>query len=55
MRIPSAIALAHLRRYVDEFTFWLNDGSVRRHTVARLDRMIDGTAGKRLTYKDLIE
>ena len=44
----------HLRRYVDEFAFRLNDGNVRRHTVARLDSMIDGTAGKRLTYKDLI-
>ena len=45
----------HLRRYVDEFAFRLNDGNVRRHTVARLDSMIDGTTGKRLTYKDLIE
>src|ERR1039458_3474135 len=45
----------HLSRYVDEFTFRLNDGNVRRHTVARLDSMIDGTAGKRLTYKDLVE
>ena len=45
----------HLSRYVDEFTFRLNDGNVRRHTVARLDSMIDGTAGKRLTYKGLIE
>lgn len=45
----------HLRRYVDEFTFRLNDGNVRRHTIARLDSMIDGTVGKRLTYKDLIQ
>ena len=45
----------HLRRYIDEFTFRLNDGNVRRHTVARLDSMIDGTAGKRLTYKGLIQ
>ena len=45
----------HLHRYVDEFTFRLNDGNVKRHTVARLDSMIGGTAGKRLNYKALIQ
>jgi transposase-like protein len=45
----------HLGRYVDEFAFRLNDGNVRRDTVDRLDSMIGGTAGKRLTYKDLIQ
>ena len=44
----------HLHRYVDEFTFRLNDGNVGRHTLDRLDSMIDGTAGKRITYKELI-
>jgi transposase-like protein len=44
----------HLRRYVDEFTFRLNDGNVARHTVTRLESFIAGTAGKRLTYKALI-
>ncbi len=43
----------HLGRYVDEFTFRLNDGDVARHTLLRLDSFIDGTAGRRLTYKDL--
>jgi transposase-like protein len=44
----------HLGRYVDEFTFQLNEGNVARHTTQRLDSFVDGTAGKRLTYKDLI-
>jgi len=44
----------HLRRYVNEFTFRLNDGNVARHTMKRLDSFIDAVGGKRLTYKDLI-
>ena len=44
----------HLGRYVDEFTFRLNEGNVERHTLQRLDSFVDGTAGKRLTYKALI-
>jgi transposase-like protein len=43
----------HLGRYVDEFTFRLNDGNVRRHTWDRLDSFVDAIAGKRLTYKRL--
>jgi transposase-like protein len=45
----------HLSRYVDEFAFRLNDGNVKRHTLDRLDSFIEGVAGKRLTYKDLIQ
>jgi transposase-like protein len=45
----------HLHRYVDEFTFRLNEGNVARHTLERLDSFIDGAAGKRLTYKALIQ
>jgi transposase-like protein len=45
----------HLSRYVDEFTFRLNEGNVRNHTLTRLDSFIDGMAGKRLTYKDLTQ
>jgi transposase-like protein len=44
----------HLGRYVDEFTFRLNEGNVARHTTQRLDSFVDGVAGKRLTYKALI-
>lgn len=43
----------HLRRYVDEFTFRLNDANVRRHTFDRLDSFVDAVAGKRLTYERL--
>jgi transposase-like protein len=44
----------HIKRYVDEFTFRLNDGNVKRHTWERLDSFVDAVAGKRLTYKRLI-
>jgi ISXO2-like transposase domain len=44
----------HLARYVDEFTFRLNEGDVKRHTLARLDSFVDAIAGKRLTYARLI-
>jgi transposase-like protein len=43
----------HLHRYVDEFTFRLNEGNVARHTMDRLDSFVEATAGKRLTYKRL--
>lgn len=45
----------HLERYVDEFTFRLNEGNVANHTLTRLDSFIDGVAGKRLTYNGLIQ
>jgi transposase-like protein len=48
------ISAKHLGRYVDEFAFRLSDGRVQRHTLARLDSFIDGVAGKRLTYAELI-
>jgi transposase-like protein len=43
----------HLFRYVDEFTFRLNEGNVENHTVERLNSFVDATAGKRLTYERL--
>jgi transposase-like protein len=45
----------HLHRYVDEFTFRLNEGDVKRHTLARLDSLVDAVDGKRLTYARLIQ
>ncbi len=45
----------HLHRYVDEFTFRLNEGNVERHTMQRLESFIEKAAGKRLTYKALIQ
>jgi transposase-like protein len=43
----------HLGRYVDEFTFRLNEGNVARHTFERLDSFVDAIKGKRLTYARL--
>lgn len=43
----------HLGRYVNEFTFRLNDGNVRRHTMQRIDSFIRASAGCRITYKEL--
>ena len=43
----------HLGRYVDEFTFRLNEGNVARHTFQRLDSFIAALRGKRITYKEL--
>lgn len=43
----------HLARYVDEFTFRLNDGNVRNHTLERLNSLLDAAIGKRLTYARL--
>ncbi len=45
----------HLDRYVDEFAFRLNEGNVRNHTLTRLNSFVQGAAGKRLTYKGLIQ
>ncbi|MCZ6802976.1 MAG: IS1595 family transposase [Proteobacteria bacterium] len=44
----------HLGRYVNEFTFRLNDGNVKRHTLERLESLVKATTGKRITYTDLI-
>lgn len=44
----------HLGRYVNEFSFRLNEGSVKQHTLARLDSLVDATAGKRITYAELV-
>jgi transposase-like protein len=48
------VSQKHLGRYVDEFAFRLNEGNVARHTLRRIESFVDGTSGKRLTYKDLI-
>ncbi len=44
----------HLARYVSEFTFRLNDGNVKRHTMNRLDSFITASPGCRITYASLI-
>jgi hypothetical protein len=47
------VTAKHLGRYVDEFTFRLNEGNVARHTLERLASFVDAVAGKRITYKEL--
>ncbi len=44
----------HLGRYVNEFTFRLNDGNVKRQTLDRLNSMITASVGRRITYQELI-
>lgn len=44
----------HLARYINEFTFRLNHGNVKVHTLDRINSFIDFSAGKRLTYQELI-
>ena len=48
------MSFKHLDRYLNEFTFRLNDGNVKAHTMDRLDAMAKGMFGKRVTYKELI-
>jgi transposase-like protein len=43
----------HIKRYVDEFTWRLNDGNVKRHSLQRLDSLVDAVAGKHITYDTL--
>ena len=43
----------HIKRYVDEFTFRLNEGNVKRHSLERLDSFINAVSGKRITFEEL--
>jgi transposase-like protein len=48
------ISEKHTGRYVNEFSFRLNDGNVKRHTLDRLDSLLWAAVGRRLTYKALV-
>ena len=43
----------HLGRYVNEFTFRLNDANCQRPTLDRLNSFVAATVGRRITYKEL--
>jgi transposase-like protein len=43
----------HIQRYLDEFTFRLNEGDCRIPSMDRVDALIQGMIGKTLTYKKL--
>lgn len=45
----------HLGRYINEYTFRLNEGSCKVHTWKRIDAIVAGSMGKRLTYKELTQ
>lgn len=51
--IYRSMSTKHLHRYVNEFTFRLNEGCVKRHTLEQIDVLVDQPIGKRLTYKEL--
>jgi len=44
----------HLDRYLNEFTFRLNEGNVKVPTMDRIDSLVRATKGKRITYRHLI-
>ena len=46
-------SVKHTARYVNEFSFRLNEGNVRRDTIDRLESLIRAANGKRLTYAAL--
>ena len=48
------VSAKHLGRYVDEYAFRLNEGSVDNHTLDRIAAMLLGAEGKRLTFDELI-
>jgi transposase-like protein len=44
----------HIGRYVNEFSWRLSDGNVKRHSLERIDSLIGVVTGRRITYKNLI-
>jgi transposase-like protein len=44
----------HIARYINEFTWRLNEGNVKRHSLERLDSFVDAVVGKRIKYSELI-
>ena len=48
-------SVKHLGRYVNECTFRLNEGNVKRHTLDRMGSFVDATVGRRITYRELTQ
>lgn len=46
-------SVKHLQRYIDEFSYRLNEGNCKIHTLDRIDALIGKTSGVRLTYANL--
>ena len=47
-------SMKHCQRYVDEFTFRLNEGNCERDTIDRIKSVCAASVDKRLTYEDLV-
>ena len=47
-------SLKHLQRYLNEFTFRLNEGNVDIDTIDRIAAICKRVHGKRIAYKDLV-
>lgn len=52
-RIYHEFSVKHLQRYVDEFSYCLNKGTCRVHTLDRIDALVRKISGVRLTYANL--
>ncbi|MGH1524113.1 IS1595 family transposase [Leifsonia sp. L25] len=46
-------SVKHLQRYVDEFTYRLNEGNVHMSTMQRIDALLGKAEGCRITYEGL--
>ena len=49
------VSAKHLGKYVHEFTFRMNEGNVKIPTMKRMDSLVKGAIGKRLTYQELTQ
>ena len=49
------VSVKHLPRYIDEFSFRLNEGNCNVDTIDRMEALVKGFDDKRLTYKNLID
>jgi len=47
--------MKHTQKYVDEFSFRLNEGNCKVESMDRINALLSKAHGKRLTYKKLIE
>ena len=45
----------HMQRYINEFTFRLNEGNCSVDTIDRINQVLSHSFNKRLTYKELID
>jgi hypothetical protein len=44
----------HLQRYINEFTYRLNEGNVRAQTMDRIEAILRRTNDKRFTYRQIV-